>query len=139
MSLGNDDAPDKITAERLRRSCARAALLVAIAILIGLLGHIKSAIVLTILAICLTGSAVFAPHVFDRLDSFVAVATGCVGTLLAWIVLVPFFFLVITPAGIVRRALRGDILNLTFPARSQSLWRPKSARGDEPESYRRQF
>lgn len=123
---------------RVRRAAAKAALPAAAAVVLWLCGRTHAAAALVAASILLVASAFLLPRVFDRLNGLVESAAGCIGTLLSWLVLVPFFFLVIAPAGIAMRIRHRDPLNRRFPADGHSLWNLRTEPND-PDSSQRQF
>jgi hypothetical protein len=68
----------------------------------------------------------------------VAVATWPLAFVLSWVVLGVVWFLVITPAGFLRRALGRDPLTLRAPPSGESLWRSRPPPRD-PEGYFRPY
>ena len=66
-----------------------------------------------------------------------------VGERLGWIVstvlLTAFFFAVITPVGLVRRAFRADSMGLRAAPEGESYWKPRPEETRSRERYEQQF
>jgi hypothetical protein len=61
------------------------------------------------------------------------------GFVVSGILLILFFFLVITPVGLVARCLGNDFLNLKLDRRAASYWMPREHKSKTPAEYERQF
>lgn len=55
------------------------------------------------------------------------------------LVMATLYYAVVTPTGLVMRALRRDLLRLRHDPDSESYWIQRDAPGPEPETMRRQF
>ena len=55
------------------------------------------------------------------------------------ILLVLFFFVVITPAAVVMRLFGKDLLSLRLEPGAETYWKPKEQSPLDPQSYLRQF
>jgi hypothetical protein len=65
-------------------------------------------------------------------------AAGALGNVNTRIILGAFFYVVLTPVGLVVRLFR-DPLNLRFDDNSESTWVRRTAQPVDPTSYERQF
>lgn len=61
------------------------------------------------------------------------------GFVMAHVILTLFFFLVLTPVGLVARAFGQDFLNLKLDRAAKSYWRPRERKAKSPADYERQF
>jgi hypothetical protein len=61
------------------------------------------------------------------------------GFVVSGILLILFFFLVITPIGLVARCLGNDFLNLKLDRAAASYWMPRERKPKNPAEYERQF
>lgn len=61
------------------------------------------------------------------------------GSIMAPLVMGVIFFLVVTPTGLIRRALGKRSLDLGFDSRAASYWRRREPPGPDPKDLRRQF
>jgi len=61
------------------------------------------------------------------------------GFVISGILLILFFYLVITPIGLVARCLGNDFLNLKLDRRAASYWLPRQRKSKNPSEYERQF
>jgi len=61
------------------------------------------------------------------------------GFVVSGILLISFFFLVITPIGLVARCLGNDFLNLKLDRAAASYWMPRERKPKNPAEYERQF
>lgn len=100
------------------------------------LGHPTAAWVVralagTTLALGLLGP----PAVRARAEALVAGFGVVVGTVVAYLVLAPMFYLVITPVGVGRRLLGTDALRRRREPARESYWEPRT----RPSSPRRPF
>ena len=55
------------------------------------------------------------------------------------ILLVVFFFLVITPVAVVARLLGKDLISQRLEPEAETYWKPKEQGPFDPQSYLRQF
>ena len=62
-----------------------------------------------------------------------------VSTLVTWLLLVPFFYLVVTPLGLFLRRGRRDPMFRAIDLQAESYWQPRSGEPSTPASYERQF
>jgi hypothetical protein len=61
------------------------------------------------------------------------------GFVMAHVILTLFFFLVITPIGLVARLAGKDFLSLKLDRTAQSYWIPRARKEHKPTDYERQF
>ena len=61
------------------------------------------------------------------------------GFVMAHVILTLFFFLVITPVGLVARLAGKDFLSLKLDRATKSYWLPREQKTRKPEDYERQF
>ena len=61
------------------------------------------------------------------------------GFVMAHVILTLFFFLIITPIGLVARLFGQDFLRLKLDRASKSYWIPREKKASTPEDYERQF
>ncbi|MGB7749476.1 MAG: SxtJ family membrane protein [Verrucomicrobiia bacterium] len=61
------------------------------------------------------------------------------GFVVSGALLILFFFLVITPIGLVARCLGNDFLNLKLDGAAASYWMPRERKPKSPVEYERQF
>jgi len=61
------------------------------------------------------------------------------GFIMAHVILTLFFFLIITPIGLVARLFGQDFLSLKLDRAAQSYWIPRSQKPKTPAEYERQF
>ena len=61
------------------------------------------------------------------------------GFVVSGVVLILFFFLVITPIGLVARCLGNDFLSLKLDRAAASYWMPIERKPKSPSEYERQF
>lgn len=61
------------------------------------------------------------------------------GTVVSTVVLVAFFYLVVTPVGLLARLAGRDFLSQRLERGARSYWRPREGPPPKPEDYRRQF
>lgn len=61
------------------------------------------------------------------------------GFVMAHVILTLFFFLVLTPIGLLARVAGKDFLSLKLDRRAGSYWIPREPRAKSPADYERQF
>lgn len=61
------------------------------------------------------------------------------GFIMAHLILTLFFFLVITPMGLVARLMGKDFLSLKLDRAAKTYWRPRSQKPKSAADYERQF
>jgi len=61
------------------------------------------------------------------------------GFVMAHVILTLFFFLILTPVGLVARAFGQDFLRLKLERQGSSYWIPREKRDKSPAEYERQF
>jgi hypothetical protein len=61
------------------------------------------------------------------------------GYVVSNVILVLFFFLIVTPIGLVARCLGNDFLNLKLDHPAASYWMPRGGKPRTPAEYERQF
>src|SRR5688572_18541602 len=61
------------------------------------------------------------------------------GFVMAHVILTLFFFLVITPIGLLARLAGKDFLSLKLNRRAKSYWIPREQKAKSPADYERQF
>lgn len=61
------------------------------------------------------------------------------GFIVSHVILTLFFFLVITPVGLVARMAGKDFLRLKLDPHASSYWIPRDQRAPDPARYERQF
>ena len=61
------------------------------------------------------------------------------GFVVSHVILTVFFFLVITPIGLIARLAGKDFLRLKLNRQAKSYWIPREHRRKSPEDYERQF
>jgi hypothetical protein len=82
-------------------------------------------------------AGLLAPGLFERWERLGRAVARGVGTLMTWLVLVPFFYLVFLPARVVLAMARRDPMRRAFPTQEATYWvaRPPA----RPDHYTRQF
>jgi hypothetical protein len=81
----------------------RAAVAAAVAVVLAVLGREAMAAAVTVIALGLVALAALAPAAYRAIDRFFVRASFVVGRVLAYVVLAPVFFLVITPLRLLLR------------------------------------
>ena len=66
-------------------------------------------------------------------------AAFVLGFVMAHVILTLFFFLVITPVGLVAKLVGKDFLSLKLDRTAKSYWLPREQKTRKPEDYERQF
>jgi len=66
-------------------------------------------------------------------------AAFVLGFVMAHVILTLFFFLVITPVGLVAKLVGKDFLSLKLDRTAKSYWLPREQKTQKPEDYERQF
>jgi hypothetical protein len=61
------------------------------------------------------------------------------GFVMAHVILTLFFFLIITPIGLIARLFGQDFLKLKLDRKAKSYWIPREKHVKSPSSYERQF
>ena len=61
------------------------------------------------------------------------------GFVMAHVILTLFFFLIITPIGLVARLFGQDFLSLKLNRAAKSYWIPREKKAKSPQDYERQF
>lgn len=61
------------------------------------------------------------------------------GFVMAHVILTLFFYVVITPVGLVARLAGKDFLSLKLDREAKSYWLPREQKARKPEDYERQF
>jgi len=61
------------------------------------------------------------------------------GFVVSHVILTIFFFLVITPIGLIARLAGKDFLHLKLDRQARSYWIPRERKSKVPEDYERQF
>ena len=61
------------------------------------------------------------------------------GFVMAHVILAVFFYLVITPVGLIARLAGKDFLSLKLDRAAKSYWLPREKRTRKPSDYERQF
>ena len=61
------------------------------------------------------------------------------GFVMAHVILTMFFYLVITPVGLLARIAGKDFLSLKLDRTAKSYWLPRERKARKPEEYERQF
>jgi len=81
--------------------------------------------------------------VFPRVLKWVYIAWMSVafvlGFVMAHVILTLFFYLVITPVGLLARLAGKDFLSLKLDKGEKSYWLPREQKSRKPEDYERQF
>ena len=139
---GHDGQPPRLHPDPglARQGKMRAAIGLLIALLLLGMHAFPLALIAGLLALTTLLLAVFSPHrAYLRLHTLLARLTALVGQLLTFVVLVPIFFLVITPFGLLfRRGHQGPLRRQLLSA-DRSYWLPRDPQKDLPERRRRPF
>lgn len=98
---------------------------------------IPAAIIATI-SVSIATCALFIPSAFAKIDAFFQRLGNWVGQGLAYILLVPLFWLFFVPAHICMAIAGTDKLKLKYPSKEPTFWEPRPKVQDE-SYYRRQF
>jgi hypothetical protein len=61
------------------------------------------------------------------------------GFMMAHVILTLFFFLIITPIGLIARVFGKDFLSLKLDRGAESYWIPRGQKAKSPADYERQF
>lgn len=108
----------------------RAAIALAVACLLWFTGHRTMASVVAGIACAMWLIALLSPHdLYARLTGALDAFARGVGIALTWVLLVPVYFLIITPFGLLMRHGARDPLHRTWSAQTPSFWtdRPEAA------------
>ena len=107
----------------------RASVAGLVALLLRLSGRPLMAGVVTLIACFTVLLAVLSPRLYGKLQRALDALSRIVGRVLAYVVLTPMYFLVITPMGLFRREARARFQ----PSTSASMWKAKRpSRIDKP-------
>ena len=101
-------------------------------------GHDIAPRVLWMLGVLLLVPGAVAPSLLRPIQHGWMKAAGVLGNVNTRIILGAFFYVVLTPVGLVMRLFR-DPLNLRFDNNSESTWVRRTAESADPASYERQF
>jgi hypothetical protein len=61
------------------------------------------------------------------------------GWVMSRVILTIFFYLVLTPIGVVLKLMRKDLLDVKIDKRVESYWKPKEIRELSPEDFEKQY
>jgi hypothetical protein len=100
--------------------------------------HVIAPIVIATISSIIGICALFIPAAFARIDSFFNKAGHVVGQGLAYVLLVPLFFLFFVPAHIIMSIMGKDKLKLKYPSAEPTFWEPR-AKVEDIAYYRRQY
>lgn len=78
-------------------------------------------------------------RLYPRLRRGLAAFGRAVGTLVTWLLLAPFFYLVVTPLGLFLRRGRRDPMRRAIDRHAGSYWQTRAGEPSPPASYERQF
>lgn len=111
-----------------------------VAILLSRLGVRLLAIVVLSAGTVLGGAAMLSPfHVHPALQRVLRAFGRGVGRVVTWLLLVPLFYLVFTPFGLLARRGRRDPMARRLDRTVASYWEERPAESPGPEPYERQF
>lgn len=99
--------------------------------------HVIMALIVMSISVSVATCAFFIPSAHQAIQKFFAWLAYWVGQLLAYILLVPLFYLFFVPTRIVRELLGKDPLRLKRTGKESTYWEPRSK--VELSQYRRQF
>lgn len=126
-----------VTSSCRRRAVIQAAVMALAAGVVSLRFR-HAAVVVFCIALAVLAAGLFLPRAFLVFERMMHALGRVVGTVMAWLLLAPLFFLVFAPAGLIG-ALRGkDPLCRTFPPEKDSSWRP-CRETDARNHYRKQY
>lgn len=132
----HDPAPDRSTSTR-KRATIQFAVMAVVAGLLALKFRHMAAVVGTVAVLLLLIGWLW-PRGFLSIDRAMKAFGRGVGTVLTWVLLVPFFYLVFVPGHFFLRLRGKDPLHRDFPPRTSSSWMPYRQR-EGVEHYRKQY
>jgi hypothetical protein len=102
--------------------------------------HTNMAIVVAAIGATTLLTALLSPlGLYTRLTRALDVFAQGVGTAITWLILVPIYFLVITPIGTVMGMGSRDPLRRKWTAQTPTFWTNRPATDDAPERRKRPF
>jgi hypothetical protein len=122
-------ASDAPTAS-LRQALVGPILLVGVAVVIALAGHRRRAVLVLAVAAVLTLVLVSFPRVRTTIVGAAAAVGRVVGKVLGYVVLVPAYYLVVAPLGLLMRALGARPLDLSLDRTRTSYWTARTEGND---------
>jgi hypothetical protein len=120
-----------------RRALIQAAVMAVVAGVI-LLRFPHAAAVVFCVALAVLVAGLFLPRAFGAFERMMHALGRGVGAAMTWLLLAPLFFLVFTPAALVRALRRKDPLCRAFPPEADSSWHPCRETGAQ-DHYRKQY
>ena len=127
------------TVRRVIRALAQSACLVlAGSVLFFALGHHVAGTVVYGLATLVAAGGCFVPWLSEGIEAFGQWLARVVATVLTWLLLAPFFYLVFLPARLVLALMGKDPMKRRWEAELESYWEPREPVLDA-EHYRRQY
>lgn len=113
---------------------------VAVAALLGLLVSPHWAVLPLVVGTVFAAITWLSPEgLYPRLQALLRAIGRAAGWLTTWLLLTPFYYLVMTPLGLTRRRGRRDPLARRRLPDAASYWLPRDDRSTKPEHYQRQF
>lgn len=101
--------------------------------------HQQLPVWLLILGGALMGGGLAAPRILKPFQKAWMILALCLGAVVSRIILVILFYVVVTPIGLMTRALGKDFLDRRFGTASQSYWVTRKGGRTTPADYERQF
>ncbi len=118
----------------------RAVIALAVACLFWFTGHRGMACVVAAIGTITWLTALLSPHkLYASLTRALDTFGRWVGIAITWVFLVPIYFLLITPFGLLMRHGSRDPLRRTWSAATPTFWTDRSTTDDTPERRKRPF
>ncbi len=138
-SVGGTARADAAGALRMH-GVTRGGIALAVASGFWFLRHPAMATVVAVIGGTTLLAALVSPHVvYARFSAAMEAFARGVGTVLTYLFLVPIYFLIITPFGLLMRRGSRDPLHRTWSAQTPSFWTTRPATDDAPERRKRPF
>ena len=112
--------------------------LIILAVLLYFLGK-KSAVYFGASGLLLIISALIAPGLLKTLNKVWMTFSIILGWIMTRVILIIFFYLVITPTSLLTRLFKKDFLDLKIDKTSKSYWKKRDKRKSDTVDFERQF
>ncbi|MGQ9661770.1 MAG: hypothetical protein ACUVWX_05435 [Kiritimatiellia bacterium] len=125
------DLPDRSIegARRRSRAMVRGVVMVAIAAVLGLVFQAwHAAVVALVLCLFVLATGLWLPTLFEAVEKAIKKTAQVAGTILTWLLLVPFFCLFFVPARFFLWIRGIDPLQRRFPSREPTYWQDRPTR-----------
>ena len=100
--------------------------------------HVVAATVVASISGTISCCALFIPPAFAKIDAFFNRGAHYVGQFLAYVLLVPLFYLFFVPAHLLMAMTGKDKLKLKYPSKQPTFWEPRP-KVEDTTYYRKQF